>query len=185
MGESMAEETREFVDLEPAQLVEEALRRGEGHLADTGALLVMTGKRTGRSPGDRFIVREASCEDAVDWGSVNRPFDDERFHMLWDRVESFVGKRDRFVSQLHVGAHEDHYLPLRIVTQWAWHGLFARNMFIQPEAFNPDRKPVWQISTRRASSVTRSGTPRTRRAVIINFARSARCCSPACATPVR
>jgi phosphoenolpyruvate carboxykinase (ATP) len=145
MGESMAEETREFVDLEPAQLVEEALRRGEGHLADTGALLVMTGKRTGRSPGDRFIVREASCEDAVDWGSVNRPFDDERFHMLWDRVESFVGKRDRFVSQLHVGAHEDHYLPLRIVTQWAWHGLFARNMFIQPEEYNPDRKPEWTV----------------------------------------
>lgn len=136
---------QEYVDLEPSQFVEESLRRGESSLTDTGALLVTTGSRTGRSPADRFVVREHSCEDAVDWGSINRPFDAERFDALWERVESYLAERDRFVSHLHVGAHSDHYLPLQVTTQWAWHGLFGRNMFIKPDTYNPANKPVWSI----------------------------------------
>ena len=141
----MTADTHIYKNLSVAELVEHAIANKEGKLTDTGALLVTTGKRTGRSPADRFIVKEPSTADAIDWGSVNRPIDEETFNALWDRVETYLTQHNRYVQNLHVGASEDHYIPVVVNTETAWQSLFGRNMFVRPGKYNPKAKEEWTI----------------------------------------
>jgi phosphoenolpyruvate carboxykinase (ATP) len=118
-------------NLEPAQLVEEALRRREGVLARQGALVVRTGEFTGRSPQDKYIVREASTEASVNWGTVNQPMSEEQFEGLFRKVVAFLESREVFIQDCSASADACYALPLRVVVQKAWHALFARQMFIR------------------------------------------------------
>ena len=88
-----------FTDLPNAELIERAVKRGEGVLDKNGALVVETGKRTGRSPNDRFIVKESTTENDIDWGKVNKPFDADKFDALWDRVEAYLSTQEHFLSK--------------------------------------------------------------------------------------
>tara|TARA_B100000214_G_scaffold95457_1_gene66156 strand:- start:10013 stop:11542 length:1530 start_codon:yes stop_codon:yes gene_type:complete len=127
------------------ELITAAIERKEGEIAANGALLVKTGKRTGRSPLDRFIVEDEATKNSVDWGEVNKPFDSQAFINLWEKVEQYLNERETFVSSLHVGEHLDYYVPVKIRTEWAWHNLFGKQMFIRPKEFNPRGKDNWEI----------------------------------------
>ncbi len=111
-------------------LVEHSLRRREGHLAVTGPLVVRTGEYTGRSPNDRFFIREPGSEGSIHWGPINRPFDADKYESVRSRLFAYLEGKELFVQECHVGADEDHQLPIRVITEMAWHGIFARNMFL-------------------------------------------------------
>ena len=126
-----------YWNLDTAALYEETLRRGEGQLAEGGALVVLTGKHTGRSPKDKFIVREAETEGDIWWGDVNVAIDEAGFERLERKLVDYLRDRDIFKGEYYVldvyaGADPDFRLPVRVVSESAWHSLFARNMFIQP-----------------------------------------------------
>ncbi len=114
-------------------LYEEAVRRREGLIARMGPLVVRTGHHTGRSPNDKFIVREPSSQDHIWWGDVNRPFDPDRFDRIHAQALAYLQRRDVFVQDCFAGADPQYRLPVRIITEYAWQSLFVRNMFLTPQ----------------------------------------------------
>jgi phosphoenolpyruvate carboxykinase (ATP) len=120
---------RVYWNLPTPALCEEAVRRYEGMLSHLGPLVVRTGQHTGRLPKDKFLVREPSSEDRIWWGKVNRPIAADRFERLQERLCSYLQGKDVFVEDCYAGADPQYRIPLRIVTERAWHAMFARNMF--------------------------------------------------------
>jgi phosphoenolpyruvate carboxykinase (ATP) len=131
-----------YWNLPTEALYEEAVFRREGQTAQAGPLIVRTGKHTARSANDKFIVREPGSEDHVWWSEYNRPYDPEKFNDLYNRVQGYLQGRDVFVQDGYAGADPNFRLPIRIVTELAWHSLFARNMFLLPETNEVYRRHV-------------------------------------------
>ena len=120
-----------YKNLSVPRLVEEALKRGEGSLTDTGALNVFTGKYTGRSPNDKFIVDEPSVHDKIWWGN-NKPIQKENFEGLLKRLLAYLQNRDIFVFDGFAGADPKYRLPIRVINEYAYQNLFCRQLFIVP-----------------------------------------------------
>jgi len=160
------------LELTNEELISAAVENGEGVIASNGALSTVTGERTGRSPNDRYIVKEPGTDDLIDWGEVNKPFEEDKFNSLWEKVEGYLAEKDRYISHVHVGSHHDHYLPVKVTTETAWHSFFARLIFVCVEKYNPINKQEWQIlsAANYECSPDEDGT-NSESCVIINFAK--------------
>jgi phosphoenolpyruvate carboxykinase (ATP) len=135
-----------YWNLGAVQLVEHAIQRQEGHFSSNGSLVVRTGQFTGRSPKDKFIVRDEITDSTVQWGTVNQPMSEAHFNRLYTRMQTFWHGRDVFVQDCLVGADPAYTLPVRVISQYAWHSLFALQLFIRPSVSDPEgHRPQFTI----------------------------------------
>ncbi len=129
----LAKKDNVHVQLSVPQLVEKVLSRGEGLLTSTGAVSVSTGKYTGRSPKDKFIVHEPSVKEKIAWGPTNQPISEEAFSRLYDKMINYMDQQEElFVFNGFAGADKKHQLPIQVINEYAWHNLFAQQLFIRP-----------------------------------------------------
>jgi phosphoenolpyruvate carboxykinase (ATP) len=133
---------RVYWNLPTESLYEEAVFRNEGKITLSGPLVVNTGKHTARAANDKLIVREPSTEEKIWWSQYNRPYSPEKFDDLFSRVQGFLQGRDLFVQDCFAGADPNYQMPVRIITELAWHSIFARNMFITPPTNEDYRRHV-------------------------------------------
>src|SRR5580693_8311060 len=150
-------EGRTYFNLSPADLVEHSIRRDEAKLASNGSIVGYT-NRTGRSPKDKFIVKDETTAHSVAWGAVNAPFEPEKFDALYARVMEHLRGRELYVQDLFCGADPAYRLPVRFVNEYAWHNLFVRQLFLRPTAdelkshhprFTVISAPEFQVDPRR------------------------------------
>jgi phosphoenolpyruvate carboxykinase (ATP) len=153
-------------------LYEEVVFRNEGKISQYGPLVVNTGKHTARAASDKFVASEPTTREHIWWGQYNRPYSSEKFNELLSRVQGFLQGRDVFVQDCYAGADPNHRLPVRIVTEHAWHSLFARNMFILPETNDEYRRHVPEFTVIAVPSFKSipqiDGTP-SNTFIVINF----------------
>ncbi len=134
-----------YWNLNTPELYEEIARREEGVLSNHGAILVDTGEHTGRAAKDKAIVREPQNEDKVFWGDVNKDFPQDKFNSLKGRMMAHARGRELFVQDTYVGAHPKYRLPVRVITELAWHSLFARTMFINDSTVTTPHRPQFTV----------------------------------------
>jgi phosphoenolpyruvate carboxykinase (ATP) len=172
IGELLHGERVHF-NLHPPALVECALARGEARLTAKGAVAGYTGTHTGRSPKDKFIVRDAETRDQVHWGPVNQPMEPEVFDPLYERVMEYLRGRELFVQDLYCGANPAFRLPIRVITELAWHNLFARQLFIRPsvEELRTHRPEFTVICAPEFRADPKRDGTRTETFILLNFAR--------------
>ena len=132
-----------YWNLNPAQLVEDTIKNGQGHLTDMGALAVDTGEFTGRSPKDKFVVFDEKTKDTIWWGDVNNKFDSEKFDKLYNRVTAYLGGKTLYVRDSFACADQKYRLNIRVITESPWANLFASNLFLRPsheeiQSFTPE-----------------------------------------------
>lgn len=164
---------RVFWNLSDEALYEEIIFRNEGRITKEGPIVVHTGKHTARAAADKFIVREETTENKIWWGVYNRPFTPEKFSSLMGRVQAFCQGVELFVQDCYAGADPNYKMPIRIITDKAWHSLFARNMFITTDNKDELKKfiPDFTVITLTGFKVDPSldGT-RSDTGIILNFA---------------
>lgn len=158
-------------NLSVPSLVELIINRKEGLLSSTGALSVKTGKFTGRSPDDKFIVDDEVTHNTVDWGKVNHPISEENFYKIFRRMKGHVEEKEFFIFDGFVGADHENRLPIRVINNRAWHNLFARQLFIRPtqeelENFKPE---FTLLSCDDFAAIPEEVGTRTETFIIINF----------------
>lgn len=126
-------------NLSPAELIEQALARKEGRLTSTGAFMCDTGKFTGRSPKDRYIVRDDISRDKVWWGDINQPIESDHFDRIYQKMVDHLKNKDLFVRDAYAGADKTYRLKLRVINTMAWQNLFCYNMFLRPERYKLEK----------------------------------------------
>ena len=129
--------------LSSEELHNETIKKGQGKEASSGALAVNTGEFTGRSPKDRFIVKDEVTEDKVWWGDINIPFDASKFDALYEKVTDYLSEKEIYVRDSYACAHDDYQLNIRVINEYPWSNMFAHNMFLRPtekelESFDPE-----------------------------------------------
>jgi phosphoenolpyruvate carboxykinase (ATP) len=133
------------VNLSTTRLYEAALRRREGILGAEGQFVAQTGSHTGRSPRDKAFVHESSSAADIDWSDANAAVTAEEFDALYERVQAYLADRETFSHDCYVGSDERYRLPIRVITEFAWHNLFARNLFITPTASEASFQPGFTV----------------------------------------
>ncbi len=131
-----------YWNLPTEALYEEIAFRREARISTLGPLVVNTGKHTARSANDKFIVKEPTTEDKIWWGQYNRPFSPDKFNDLYNRMQGFLQGRDLFVQDCYAGADPNYRMPIRIITEYAWHAVFVRNMFVLPKTNEEYRRHI-------------------------------------------